>query len=535
MLRSARGDHRQILIRSGPDEKGAACSSVGYLGAAYWHGSIPTFLKGAGSRVPWQLILTPNFQDMQNPSSNTPLASSAASGSISPQNNSRILASTRHGHLMVDMRRFSVPGPAVNGSTTAPSSPATRDNEARNEITNSPGQLFLRSTQAQGGRFSAVRRGEVSLLSLPNELLSELGSHFLGDEDSRHLTSFMLACRRTSGIAEYLRYTSVTVLGERGYRLLAMLVSGSEVSMRYCALVKRLWFRGKDDERVRLTSHLLSVILPRLVNLRTLTIDARMTDTKQLLEKLGTTGIVREQRHPALSMSKAWLDRADFSILAMPNVRFLRVAGAVEVWKLGSFRALTELDLDFIMDIDTFANFLFCAEGSVLGGTLHTLSLRFSRMVALVMAFPMLSDAFHSLEHLYVEHGAFKLEEIVDRHAVGAAKQNGDTAFRRKPPTAVQTKETEHHLIGIARNHGRLCCIGIRGHVWESGYGGVFVLDTARDESFWKQFFGNQFLPRLAFLFNRIIYVLVVQSWDMLAEHNWIYIALHLLLGSADL
>lgn len=36
-------------------------------------------------------------------------------------------------------------------------------------------------------------------------------------------------------------------------------------------------------------------------------------------------------------------------------------------------------------------------------------------------------------------------------------------------------------------------------------------------------------------VFNRITYILAVQSWEVLADHNWIYIALHLLLGSADL
>ena len=35
-------------------------------------------------------------------------------------------------------------------------------------------------------------------------------------------------------------------------------------------------------------------------------------------------------------------------------------------------------------------------------------------------------------------------------------------------------------------------------------------------------------------MFGRLTYVLGVQSWDALADHHWIYLALHLLLGSSD-
>ncbi|TFK23272.1 atypical/PIKK/TRRAP protein kinase [Coprinopsis marcescibilis] len=36
-------------------------------------------------------------------------------------------------------------------------------------------------------------------------------------------------------------------------------------------------------------------------------------------------------------------------------------------------------------------------------------------------------------------------------------------------------------------------------------------------------------------VFNRLTYILGVQNWEALAEHNWIYLALHLILGAADL
>lgn len=36
-------------------------------------------------------------------------------------------------------------------------------------------------------------------------------------------------------------------------------------------------------------------------------------------------------------------------------------------------------------------------------------------------------------------------------------------------------------------------------------------------------------------LTNRMLYILGVQSWEALADHNWIFLALHLLLGSSDL
>lgn len=35
-------------------------------------------------------------------------------------------------------------------------------------------------------------------------------------------------------------------------------------------------------------------------------------------------------------------------------------------------------------------------------------------------------------------------------------------------------------------------------------------------------------------LFGRLTYILGVQGWDVLADHNWIYLALHLILGAAD-
>ncbi|KAG2013625.1 atypical/PIKK/TRRAP protein kinase [Coprinopsis cinerea AmutBmut pab1-1] len=36
-------------------------------------------------------------------------------------------------------------------------------------------------------------------------------------------------------------------------------------------------------------------------------------------------------------------------------------------------------------------------------------------------------------------------------------------------------------------------------------------------------------------VFNRLTYVLGVQNWEALADHNWIYLALHLILGAVDL
>ncbi|KAF9009027.1 hypothetical protein BDQ17DRAFT_1422200 [Cyathus striatus] len=36
-------------------------------------------------------------------------------------------------------------------------------------------------------------------------------------------------------------------------------------------------------------------------------------------------------------------------------------------------------------------------------------------------------------------------------------------------------------------------------------------------------------------VFSRLTYILGVQGWDVLADHNWIYLALHLLLGAADI
>jgi transformation/transcription domain-associated protein len=35
-------------------------------------------------------------------------------------------------------------------------------------------------------------------------------------------------------------------------------------------------------------------------------------------------------------------------------------------------------------------------------------------------------------------------------------------------------------------------------------------------------------------LFGRLTYILGVQNWEALSDHNWIYLAIHLILGAVD-
>lgn len=60
---------------------------------------------------------------------------------------------------------------------------------------------------------------------------------------------------------------------------------------------------------------------------------------------------------------------------------------------------------------------------------------------------------------------------------------------------------------------------------------GCRVRDTAMRERFVELLDAN--VPRS--LFGRLTYILGAQSWEALADHNWIHLALYLLLGAADL
>ncbi|KAF9485316.1 hypothetical protein BDN70DRAFT_848082 [Pholiota conissans] len=56
----------------------------------------------------------------------------------------------------------------------------------------------------------------------------------------------------------------------------------------------------------------------------------------------------------------------------------------------------------------------------------------------------------------------------------------------------------------------------------------------AKDSSLRERFMDLLDISIPRSLFSRLTYILGVQSWDALADHNWIYLALHLLLGAVD-
>ena len=57
----------------------------------------------------------------------------------------------------------------------------------------------------------------------------------------------------------------------------------------------------------------------------------------------------------------------------------------------------------------------------------------------------------------------------------------------------------------------------------------------ARDPALREQFLDLLDISVPRSLLSRLTYILGVQNWDALADHNWIYLALHLILGSADM
>lgn len=57
----------------------------------------------------------------------------------------------------------------------------------------------------------------------------------------------------------------------------------------------------------------------------------------------------------------------------------------------------------------------------------------------------------------------------------------------------------------------------------------------AKDSSLRERFMDLLDISVPRSLFGRLTYILGVQSWDALADHNWIFLALHLLLGAVDI
>ena len=241
-----------------------------------------------------------------------------------------------------------------------------------------------------------------ALPDMANEILFEIAGHL--EDDNLSFTSFLLTCRRTAAVAETMRYTSVTVWGPIGRRFLAMLLSGTLASERYCSIVRRLRYVGENDTQTYLNMALLGDVLPSLVNLHTLRIDGEGIDTAHLRDILHNVGVIRKCESPALVLAALWKGTAAVCPLTLPRLQYLRVSGECFIWSIAAFRGLRELEVKSTMDIPTFAEFIACAGGSVLGQSLEILQIKLSQTIDLELGLPMLSNAFSSVRSLRLEH-----------------------------------------------------------------------------------------------------------------------------------
>ena len=200
-----------------------------------------------------------------------------------------------------------------------------------------------------------------------------------------------------------MRYNTVVISGREGCLLLAMLVSGTCTARRYCESIQRLWFRGWHDTDMFLNSELLSEALPLLTNLSTLWIEASPVDTVHLMERLDVEGVIRRREHPAFSVFASH-DRTSLSSpLVLPSLKYLRLSGEFSIHKIASHRALTELDLNSIMDGDEFAAFLDSVQDTILGQHVETLAIRLCQELDQEFVVPLLARAFPVLSRLSFE------------------------------------------------------------------------------------------------------------------------------------
>lgn len=247
-----------------------------------------------------------------------------------------------------------------------------------------------------------------NILSLANETLHEIGSLIL--HDSKSLTSFLLACRRTSYIAAYLRYTSLVIEGRQGRLLLTTLISGSTVTIGYRGMVKRLWFRGYGDgeedaprdQRRKSYLHLflLTEVLPLLCNLSALWLDVSRVNGAYLLRRMRLSGLVRDPDHSTRSMASLPIPRYNSSPYTLPRLMDLRIGVEPAICGISAYRPLRSVHLSYPMDGDDLERFIVAAEGGVLGRSLRTLSIHVTRALSSEMVIPLLSSTFAALRFL---------------------------------------------------------------------------------------------------------------------------------------
>ncbi|KAJ3549392.1 hypothetical protein NMY22_g901 [Coprinellus aureogranulatus] len=369
----------------------------------------------------------------------------------------------------------------------------------------SPDLVTLRNPPFQGR--DRTPRFNVSFQHIPLEIIHEVALYF--EPTSYELSALLRTCRHISNAVEYRRYTSIVVYEEPGIHLMSTLISGTPTSKRYCDRVKCLWFRGWSDTTLYLNSTLLSQVLLQLDNLISFWIESNPLDTDQLIRSMKSTGVARDALHPAFVMLDIIHQRQAYSRMALPSLRTMRLTGESAILALSLHRPLKELDLNFYFYANNFPEFISTVEGSVLGRTLEILCIKMGRVLDINLAFPMIANAFPSLEKLSVEQSSVKFETVLETLAfnrqllprlkilavnhrfTSPIVVSGETLPKPYPLADVM----EEYLRRIFRPRPCLESLSMGKVTWSLGIGGRFVRGMVSSyPDHWKTIFGEPFL-----------------------------------------
>ncbi|KAF6742486.1 hypothetical protein DFP72DRAFT_1081880 [Ephemerocybe angulata] len=364
------------------------------------------------------------------------------------------------------------------------------------------------------------------ILFLAFELLDEI-AQYISDTPS-DLTSFMLSCRQTAFVAESVRYTTITVEGSPGRKLLSTLLSGSPTANRYLLKISRIWYRGWYDCEIFLLSSLLCEVLHRTSNLRTLWLNIDPAGCAQLTDCMKRLGLMRIAHHPATILRDIHLGADASSPLNLPNLLYLRITGAFQIANIAAHRYLSELEMHQVLNHEEFAKFISTAEDGHLGSSLETLSIKLNRTLDTCLTLPILSHAFPNLRNLALDKSSLVVkarryffchhealltlvQEVLSllaaetpvfrcvrnlvlnrRYACRALKRGLSSPCGEYE--GLTRSAMDQQLEEVAARHRRLVRIGIGRNLFELNKLGTFqhtLLDFSSTE--WDRIFGVQF------------------------------------------
>ncbi|KAJ3495979.1 hypothetical protein NMY22_g19869 [Coprinellus aureogranulatus] len=248
-----------------------------------------------------------------------------------------------------------------------------------------------------------------SLMSLATETLMEVAQYL---QDVRSLKQFMLTCRRLAAIGEYVRYTNIRVSYDQGTSLMLALLSGTKNARAHCKTVRRLWFTGDLEAGKFYQLLLLTQLLCLLPNLTALWIDGvhlAQEDVIELLNRPG--GISRQSIHPARCLASLKDCSANSSAYRLPRLTTLKISHCPVLYTIALYRPLTELEFGHVMEEEEFGRLVAAAEGSILGTSLRTLSIKVTYSLNLECAVPLMATAFPHLRSLSLDHPRLDVEE----------------------------------------------------------------------------------------------------------------------------